>query len=229
MDMYTIGLWGYSFASVAYTVFALLILAAHNKSSLAKWILLTSFIAGTVNVFSALQLTMAYSLQWVMLLDAIKIAFFTVLILSFNVEQNSIKSLILDKTIQKYLLFWLMATSTCWGLTFYFDFTFEYLFLLFVLLNLINLVILEQLYRGATPQAKRSILPVIIGLGSIAVFDFVLYAQATMVGGIDFDFWYIRGYISALAVPLLLISTRRIKQGSVRVFVSRSVVFIAQC
>jgi len=223
--MYTIGLWGYSFASVAYAVFALLILAAHNKSSLAKWILLTSFVAGTVNVFSALQLTMAFSLQWIMLLDAIKIAFFSVLILSFNTEQGSIKSTLANKTIQKYLFLWLVATLTCWGLSFSFDATYEYLFLLFVLLNLTSLVILEQLYRGATSQAKKSILPLILALGSMAVFDFVLYAQAAMVGGIDFDFWYVRGYISALAVPLLLISTRRVKQGSVRVFVSRSVVF----
>jgi len=225
MDMYTIGVWGYSFASVAYAVFALLILAAHNQSSLAKWILLTAIIAGAVNVFSVLQLTMGYSLQWVMLLDAIKIAFFSVLILSFNTEQGSIKATLVDKTIQKYLLFWLVVTSAFWGGSFGFGFSYEYLFLLFVLLNLTSLVILEQLYRGATPQAKKSILPLILALGSIAVFDFVLYAQATMVGGIDFDFWYSRGYISALAVPLLLISTRRVKQGSVRIFVSRNVVF----
>ena len=225
MDMYTIGVWGYSFASVAYAVFALLILAAHNQSSLAKWILLTAIIAGAVNVFSVLQLTMGYSLQWVMLLDAIKIAFFSVLILSFNTEQGSLKAILTDKTIQKYLLFWLVVTSAFWGGSFGFGFSYGYLFLLFVLLNLTSLVILEQLYRGATPQAKKSILPLIIALGSITVFDFVLYAQATMVGGIDFDFWYSRGYISALAVPLLLISTRRVKEGSVRIFISRRVVF----
>jgi len=223
--MYTIGVWGYSFASVAYAVFTLLILAAHNQSSLAKWILLTAIIAGAVNVFSVLQLTMGYSLQWVMLLDAIKIAFFSVLILSFNTEQGSLKAILTDKTIQKYLLFWLVVTSAFWGGSFGFGFSYGYLFLLFVLLNLTSLVILEQLYRGATPQAKKSILPLIIALGSITVFDFVLYAQATMVGGIDFDFWYSRGYISALAVPLLLISTRRVKEGSVRIFISRRVVF----
>jgi len=223
--MYTIGVWGYSFASVAYAVFTLLILAAHNQSSLAKWILLTAIIASAVNVFSVLQLTMGYSLQWVMLLDAIKIAFFSVLTLSFNTHQDSIKAIVTDKTIQKYLLFWLVITLTCWGLNFGFDFTYEYLFLLFVVLNLTNLVILEQLYRGATVQAKKPILPLVVALGGMAVFDFVLYAQATMVGGIDFDFWYSRGYISALAIPFLLVSTRRIKEGSVRLFVSRSVVF----
>ena len=46
-----------------------------------------------------------------------------------------------------------------------------------------------------------------------------------MVGGIEFDFWYIRGYLSALAVPLLLICIRRFKEGTVRIFVSRNVVF----
>jgi putative PEP-CTERM system histidine kinase len=85
--------------------------------------------------------------------------------------------------------------------------------------------VLEQLYRGANVEARRSITPLVIALGGISVFDFVLYAQATMVGGIEFDFWYLRGYLSALAVPLLLISLRRFKEGSVRIFVSRNVVF----
>ena len=32
MEMYTVGIWGYSLASVAYILFSLLVIAAHNES-----------------------------------------------------------------------------------------------------------------------------------------------------------------------------------------------------
>lgn len=225
MEMYTVGLWGYSFASIAYIIFALLIIAAHNQSSIAKWLLFSALIAAIANIVGALQITAGFSLQWVMLADTIKIAAFSVLILSFNIEKGSVQNILKNKAVSKYLLFWLGSILVCWGMSYTLDFSYEYLFLLFVLLNLTSLVLLEQLYRGANVEAKKSITPLVIALGSVAVFDFVLYAQATMVGGIEFDFWYSRGYISALAVPLLLISIRRFKEGAVRVFVSRNVVF----
>ena len=225
MDMYTVGIWGYSFASIAYVIFSLLILAAHNQSVFAKWLFFSSLMAGSANVIAALQIYIGFSLQWAMLADVIKIAVFSVLILSFNIEKGSILEVLKNKIIVKYLLFWVGSGIVCWVASYSLDFSYKYLFLLFVLLNLTSLVLLEQIYRGANVEGKRSITPLVIALGSVAVFDFVLYAQATMVGSIEFDFWYIRGYFSALAVPLLLISIRRFKAGTVRIFVSRNVVF----
>jgi len=220
-----IGFWGYSFASVAYLIFALLIFAARNHSILARWILFSVVMASVANVVAATQISMSFSLQWVMFADAIKIAVFSIFILSFNNDQKDIRSLLSSSIIRKYLVFWFASTSLCWAASYVFNFSYEYLFLLFVLLNLSSLVLLEQLYRGSNNQAKKAILPLVIGIGSVSVFDFVLYAQATMVNSIDFDFWYSRGYLSTLVVPLLLIATRRVKEGSVRIFVSRHVVF----
>jgi len=225
MEMYTVGIWGYSFASIAYVIFVLLILAADNQSCIAKWVLFSALIAGGANIVAALQIYNGFSLQWAMLADVSKIMAFSVLTLSFNIEKGSIQENLKDKTVRKYLLFCLSSTAVFWGASYILKFSYAYLFLLFVLLNLTTLVVLEQLYRGANVKARRSITPLVIALGCISVFDFVLYAQATMVGGIEFDFWYMRGYLSALAVPLLLISIRRFKEGSVRIFVSRNVVF----
>ncbi|MGL1957600.1 MAG: PEP-CTERM system histidine kinase PrsK [Colwellia sp.] len=223
--MHIIGFWGYSFASLAYVVFALLIFAARNHSILARWILFSAIIAFAANITGALQIKLGFSLQWAMLADAIKIAVFSVLILSFNSEQQTIKTLLTSQRIRKYLVFWLVSTLVCWGLSNGFDSSYKYLFLLFVLLNLATLVLLEQLFRGTNSETRRAVSPIVIAVGGVAVFDFVLYAQATMVGGIDFDFWFSRGYLAAFIVPLLLISTRRVKEGSVRIFVSRHVVF----
>ena len=225
MEMYTVGIWGYSFASIAYVIFSLLILAAHNKTSIAKWLLFSSFMAVGANAVAALQISIGFSLQWAMLADVVKIAVFSILILSFNIERGSIIEILKHKIVVKYLLFWFTSSIVCWGASYTLDLSYQYLFLLFVLLNLTSLVLLEQIYRSTNSEARNSITPLVIALGGVAVFDFVFYAQATMVGGIEFDFWYIRGYFSALAVPLLLISIRRFKEGSVRIFVSRNVVF----
>ncbi|MGV2872764.1 XrtA/PEP-CTERM system histidine kinase PrsK [Colwellia sp. E150_009] len=225
MEMYTVGIWGYSLASIAYILFSLLVLAAHNESSIAKLMLFSALMAVGANVIAALQISLGFSLQWAMLADTSKIAAFSVLTLSFNVEKNTITGILKNKTVGKYLLFWFGSVVACWALNYTLNFSFEYLFLLFVLFNLVSLVFLEQIYRGSNTEARKSITPLVIALGSIAVFDFVLYAQATMVGGIEFNFWYIRGYLAAIAVPLLLISTRRFKAGAVRIFVSRNVVY----
>jgi putative PEP-CTERM system histidine kinase len=225
MEMYTVGIWGYSFASIAYVIFSLLILAANNQSSFTKWLLFSALMVGGTNIVAALQIYTGFPLQWAMLADVIKIAILSVLILSFNIQKSSILEILKHKIVVKYLLFWLGSSIVCWGTSYTLDSSYEYLFLLFVLLNLTSLVLLEQIYRGANVEGKKSITPFVIALGSVAVFDFVLYAQATMVGGIEFNFWYVRGYLSALAVPLLLISIRRFKEGTVRIFVSRNVVF----
>ena len=225
MEMHTVGIWGYSFASIAYAIFFLLILAAHNQSTIAKWLLLCSLVSMGANFVADLQIYLGFSFQWSMLADVIKIGAFSVFILSFNIEKDSIKDILSNKVVAKYLLFLFGSSVICWGISFILDYSHGSLFLLFVLLNLTTLVLLEQIYRGANHQARSSITPLVIALGSIAVFDFVLYAQASMVGGVEFDFWHIRGYLSALAVPLLLISVRRYEEGAVRIFVSRNVVF----
>jgi len=224
MGIYTVGIWGYSFASIAYIIFFFLILAAHNRSTIAKRVLISTLIVSMVNIVAALQISLNFSLQWALLADTVKVASFSVLILSFNIDKTSIVNILKNKSVSKYLLFWCATNFSCWGATYLIGFSYKYLFLLFVLLNLTSLVLLEQLYRSASVEAKKSITPLVIALGSMAVFDFVLYAQAAMVGGIEFDFWYMRGYLAALAVPLLLISIRRFKEGSVRIFVSRNVV-----
>jgi putative PEP-CTERM system histidine kinase len=223
--MEVFGLLGFTLASVAYFIFALLIFAARNNSLLAKWILLSAIINIGASSVGALQIKFGFSLQWVFFFDTFRVATWALLILSFNLEADSIKAMLKSQHVRRYLTIWLMLIIAGWATSYLLNDAYKYIFLLFVILNLWTLVLLEQLYRSADAQIRRAIWPLIVGLAATAVFDFVLFSQATMVGGIDFDFWYSRGFIAAAIVPLLLISTRRIKNGSVRIFVSRHVVF----
>ncbi len=223
--MDSLGLFGYSLASAAYFVFALLIFAARNNTTLARWVLISALITVIANVVAALQIQIGFSLQWAMLADGFKIACWSLLIVLCNTEHRSFKAIVNNSHIRQYARVWAILMGACWLVSVLLNYSYEYLFLLFILLNLWSLVLLEQLYRSANLQVRLAIWPMVIALASVAIFDFVLYAQATMVGGIDFDFWFSRGLISLLVVPLLLISTRRIRNGSVRIFVSRHVVF----
>jgi putative PEP-CTERM system histidine kinase len=219
------GLIGYSLASAAYLVFALLIFAARNNTALARWVLISALVTLVANVVAVTQIKFGFNLQWAMIADGFKIACWSVLILLCNTEHRSFKAIIANQYIRQYIGIWGVLMLACWLATYLLNFSYEYLFLLFIVLNLWSLVLLEQLYRSANSQVRWAIWPLVIALASVAVFDFVLYAQATMVDGIDFDFWFSRGFISLVVVPLLLISTRRIRNGSVRIFVSRHVVF----
>jgi putative PEP-CTERM system histidine kinase len=223
--MDSLGLFGYSLASAAYFVFALLIFAARNNTTLARWVLISTLVTVIANVVAALQIKLGFSLQWAMFVDALKIACWSLLIVLCNTEYRSFKAIIANYYIRQYVSIWGMLMLVCWLTSYLLNYSYEYIFLLFIVLNLWSLVLLEQLYRSANSQARWAIWPMVIALASVAIFDFILYAQATMVDGVDFDFWFSRGYISLMIVPLLLISTRRIRNGSVRIFVSRHVVF----
>ncbi len=223
MDL--IGLTGFSLAALAYLLFTLLIIAARNKNLLAKWLLLCTLVTLSSNTISALQIKMGFSLQWVMLADGFKIACWSLLIIIFNTEHRSFKALVCNYFVRQYIGVWLLLMSGSWLASYWLNYSYEYIFMLFIVLNLWMLVLLEQLYRNADLQVRWAIWPLVVALASVAIFDFVLYAQATMVAGIDFDFWYSRGYIALLVTPLLLVSTRRVKNGEVRIFVSRNVVF----
>ena len=216
---------GFSLSFIAYLVFTLLIFAARNKSVLAKWTIVSALSTALASGLSFLQVKMGFSLQWVMLADGLKLVCWSVMVLICNTELTSIRRLLSNYHIRQYLSISSVLIITAWGATYFLNFSYEYLFLLFIVLNLWILVLIEQLYRSADDQIRWAIWPLVIALASVSIFDFVLYAQATMVGGIDFDFWYSRGYIALAIVPLLLISTRRVKNGSVRIFVSRQVVF----
>lgn len=223
--MHTVGFWGYCLAAFAYLVFALLIIAARNKSLIAKLLLVCTLVSSAVAAIAAAQIQISFSLKIVFLFEAIKFGVWSFLLLSFNSKEEAFAGLIKQDAIKKYLLLWGALIGSYLLGEYLGAFSTKYLFLLFIVLSLWSLVLLEQLYRSADSQVRWAIWPLIIALGSVSVFDFVLFAQASMVGSLDFNFWYSRGYIGFVIVPLLLVSTRRVKNGEVRIFVSRNVVF----
>ena len=220
-----VGISGYLLSTCAYLVFILLLLAARNNTFSGKLVLVGSFLILTSSATAALQIDQAFSLQWVLLIETFKLAIWSLLILSTQANISSIKAAIKQPQIRKYLLTWLLLSLVCWAGALFQPQGTKYLFSLFLLLNLWLMVLLEQLYRNADVKVKWALWSLIIALGMSTVFDFVLFAQAAMVNQLDFSYWYARGFVAAIGMPLILVSTRRIKNWSVNVFVSRDVVF----
>ena len=223
--MEMIGLTGFTLGASAYFMFALLVFAARNKTLFARWMLISVLITFVAYLVAFMQIKLSYGLQWVMLADGFKIAAWSVLVLLCNTESSAIRQLWHARHVRQYLLIWSSLMIGCFSMIEYLHFSSVYYFYLFLILNLWCLVLIEQLYRSAENTIRWAIFPLVIALASMAIFDFVLYAQATLVSRLNFDFWFSRGYLAAFVMPLLLISTRRIKDGAVRIFVSRHVVF----
>jgi putative PEP-CTERM system histidine kinase len=223
--MEVIGSSGYFLAACAYAIFILLLLAARNKTLAGSLVLLAAFLVAASSLSAALQPKQGFSLLIILAIETFKIAVWSLLILCTQANISSLKAFISHPKIKQYLQIWAGLSVLCWGAALFVPDSVKLLFSLFLLLNLWLLVLLEQLYRNADVKVKWAIWSLVIALGMTTVFDFILFAQAAMVNQLDFSFWYVRGYIAAIGMPLILISTKRIKDWSVDVFVSREVVF----
>jgi putative PEP-CTERM system histidine kinase len=93
-----------------------------------------------------------------------------------------------------------------------------------IAMALVILVLLEQVYRNATPSDRVALRFLVIGLGGVFAYDLFLYSQAALFDGIAEDAWFARGLVAAMMVPLIAIAARRNPQWSLDVFVSRQVV-----
>ena len=223
--MEVIGTSGYFLATCAYAVFILLLLAARNKTLAGGLILVAAMLVFSSSLTAAIQPKQGFSLLIVLGIETLKLAIWSLLIICTQASITSVKVLFTHPKVTQYLKIWAGLSLFCWGAILFTPDGAKYLFLLFLLLNLWLLVLLEQLYRNADVKVKWAIWSLIIALGMTTVFDFVLFAQAAMVNQLDFSYWYARGFIAAIGMPFIVISTRRIKDWSVDVFVSRDMVF----
>lgn len=219
------GLIGYGLASFAYLVFILLLLAARNNTIAGRLVLGASAFTLLSFLIGAFQIQQGFSLKIVLLVETFKFPIWALLLLSTRERLTSIRCLVTHKKSREFMVFWLIISAVFWGISVYGIEGDNSLFLLFLIFNLWQLVLLEQLYRNADVKAKWALLPLVIALGAMNVYEFILFAQASMLKQLDFNLWYVRSVIAIIAVPFLLISTRRMKDWSVNVFISREVVF----
>lgn len=96
---------------------------------------------------------------------------------------------------------------------------------IWVALSIFGLLMVEQLYRNATTGQRWAIKYLCLGIGGIFAYDFYLYADALLFKHLDEQLWVARGAVDAIVVPLIAISIARNPNWSLRIHVSRQVVF----
>ena len=94
-----------------------------------------------------------------------------------------------------------------------------------LLMALAALVLVEQVFRNANPAGRYALKYFVIGVGVLFSYDLFLYSQAQLVNGVEAASWDARGLVNALVLPLITIGARNNPQWSLKVFVSRQVVF----
>ncbi len=83
------------------------------------------------------------------------------------------------------------------------------------------LVLLEQLWRSVSHELRWSVKPLCLGLGGAILFDLYLFSDALLFSRIDGDAFSIRGFVHALTVPLVALSTSRSKDWKRRLVLSQ--------
>ncbi len=94
-----------------------------------------------------------------------------------------------------------------------------------VVQSVVGLFLVEQLFRNTRLELRWAIKFLCFGLGTLFLYDFVLYTEALLFGRIEPGLLLARGLVNALVVPLIAVSAARNPQWSVDIFISRSMVF----
>lgn len=94
-----------------------------------------------------------------------------------------------------------------------------------LLVAITGLALIENLYRSTDATEKWKLRPLGLAIAGIFVYDIILYAEGLLFTSIDPDLFAARGFINAMAVPLIYLSVSRIKRWTFDVVLSRRAVF----
>ena len=70
-------------------------------------------------------------------------------------------------------------------------------------------MVIEQIYRNASPALRSNTKALAIGLGGVFAYDLFLYSLGVLFNEIDQAIWLARGTVNILFVPLIALAVRR--------------------
>lgn len=93
-----------------------------------------------------------------------------------------------------------------------------------LLTSLVGMMLVEQLYRRVESGHRWGIKHFCLGLGVAFAFDFYLYADGLLFGGLSGQILAVRGFVNALVVPFIAVSAARNPTWSLDISVSRRII-----
>ncbi len=88
-------------------------------------------------------------------------------------------------------------------------------------MTVFSIVLVERLLTSVPHDLRWSIKPLCLGVGGAVLFDLYLYSDALLFNRLDTDAFSIRGFVHALAVPLVAVSTSRSRDWKKRLVLSQ--------
>jgi putative PEP-CTERM system histidine kinase len=89
----------------------------------------------------------------------------------------------------------------------------------------LGLILVEQLFRSVAEDSRWNVKPLCLALLVQFVFDVYLFSDAMMFGRIDGDALSVRGFVHAMTVPLLMLTTERSKDWASKIRLSQKAAF----
>ena len=88
-----------------------------------------------------------------------------------------------------------------------------------------GLVLLELFYRSVPERSRWGVRPLTLALVGLFAFDVYLFSEMLLFSRIHPVIWSVRGFAHTIALPLVAVSASRNPEWTIRVSVSRNVVF----
>ena len=226
-----IGVISYLVSALAFGFFAVLLVASRQGQPQGKWLLAVIVVQVLWAVFAAM---FALGYGWAggyHLFESLRylawFAFFAKLLQTAGEEAG--ESRFLRRAVSISVIFVISVVVIELAIPLLTGYSFAAETVLFrnishILLAISGLAIIEQLYRNTAPRYQWAIKYLYLGAGGIFAFDLYLYSQAVLFHAIDRSSWEVRGFVTALMVPLLIVATARNREWSRNIFVSRHVV-----
>ncbi len=199
----------------------MLLLFTVRKPGLAKYLLVLATLTSVLWALSQItQFVGPLVIGNILLADSFKYLIWTVFLAACLKQDFSTLGQVFSRPASWVMLALPLASVL---LPFILPLPLTYSYLLQTTIALQILVILELIYRQSGSE-RWSFKPLVLFLGATNLFDFVMYANATMVGQLEPFYIAARGYIYVALLPLLVLAIRRIQQWGLDIFVSREVV-----
>ncbi|GAA0855835.1 XrtA/PEP-CTERM system histidine kinase PrsK [Aliiglaciecola litoralis] len=211
---------GFVLSTASYSLLLLLLFTV-RKAGLAKYLLILAT-AGTAcwSLFHINSLFGAVNIQQLFLFDTIKQSIWLIFLLScINTDFRSLNEVLAKPFSMVMLAIPIIAVVA----PLFLPIALTWRFMAHTIIALQALVILELIYRQAG-ESRWAYKPLVLYLGATNLFEFVTFANATMVGNLEVNYIAARGYIYTALLPLLVLAIRRIKHWGVDIFISREIV-----
>ncbi|MBL4830001.1 MAG: PEP-CTERM system histidine kinase PrsK [Aliivibrio sp.] len=221
-----VGFIGYCVDFIGFITLLLLIFTHKNKHSFIRSVLAVSILLSAIWALStAILLKYPYPVEYNFIAESIRNLSWFVLIFSTISYNNNLRSLLLQSKGPTLVLL-----TTCLLLlleitTLFSNFFVNQIFVFHLLQSLIGLWLVESLFRKTVSTSRWTVKPLCMGLGLIFAYDFAYYSNALLTQTIPINFLYARAWVVVIAIPLILLSIRRVTDWSIRIYVSRDVIF----